>query len=179
MICGNGLMSNQPMIEETIKGDMHYLFEWLSAFNSHLSVELVDDKGNSHIYTWQNDVPLNGNAKTTNTNWFQYQFKNTQGKITRTHSWITDIEISRDNIIAMTKAGRSRWKIENECFNTFKNQGYHVEHNYGHEDKKLSYNMCLLTLLAFYIRQIFELTNDVNQACRISFGSKYHFYCLP
>ncbi len=62
MICGDGLMSNQPMIEETIKGDMHYLFvtkpgnhkylvEWLSTFEQLPSTEVIDDKGNRHIYT--------------------------------------------------------------------------------------------------------------------------------
>jgi hypothetical protein len=29
------------------------------------------------------------------------------------------------------RAGRARWKIENETFNTLKNQGYNFEHNYG------------------------------------------------
>ena len=29
------------------------------------------------------------------------------------------------------RAGRCRWKIENETFNTLKNQGYNFEHNYG------------------------------------------------
>lgn len=187
MICGDGLMSNQPMIEETIAGCMHYLFvakpgnhkylmEWLGAYDELPTTEFTDVKGNSHVYTWQNDVPLNGNEKTINVNWFQYQFKNTKGKITKTHSWVTDIEISKDNVIAMTKAGRCRWKIENECFNTLKNQGYHIEHNYGHGDKNLSYNMYLLTLLAFYFHQIFELTDGVYQACRLSFGSKLHLW---
>ncbi len=187
MICGDGLMSNQPMIEETIKGDMHYLFvakpgnhkylvEWLSTFEQLPSTEVIDDKGNRHIYTWQNDVPLNGKEKTINMNWFQYQFKNIHGKITKTHRWVTDIKMNEDNVTAMTKAGRCRWKIENECFNTLKNQGYHIEHNYGHGDKSLSYNMYLLTLLAFYFHQIFELTDGVYQACRVSFGSKSHLW---
>jgi hypothetical protein len=74
-------------------------------------------------------------------NWFQYQFKNSTGKITKTHSWITDIEMNKTNVIAMTKAGRCRWKIENECFNPLKNQGHHLEHNYGHGDKNLSYKV--------------------------------------
>ena len=187
MICGDGLMSHQPMIEVTTADGMHYLFvakpgdhkyliEWLSAYESLPTIEAVDDKGNTHIYTWQNDVPLNGNAKTINVNWFQYQFKNAKGKVTKTHSWVTDIEINRDNVIAMTKAGRCRWKIENECFNTLKNQGYHLAHNYGHGNKNLSYNMYLLTLLAFYFHQIFELTDGVYQACRVSFGSKVHLW---
>jgi len=123
MICGDGLMSNQPMIEETIAGGMHYLFvvkpgnhkyltQWLSTFDSLPSIESIDDKGNSHRYTWQNDVPLNGNEKTIQVNWFQYQFKNAQGKTTKTHSWVTDIDINKENVIAMSKAGRCRWKIE-------------------------------------------------------------------
>jgi hypothetical protein len=36
--------------------------------------------------------------------------------------------------------------------------------------------MYLLTLLAFYFHQIFELTDGVYQACRVSFGSKSHLW---
>jgi hypothetical protein len=36
--------------------------------------------------------------------------------------------------------------------------------------------MYLLTLLSFYFHQIFELTDGVYQACRISFGSKAHLW---
>jgi len=32
----------------------------------------------------------------------------------------------------LMRGGRARWKIENETFNTLKNQGYHYEHNFGH-----------------------------------------------
>ena len=30
------------------------------------------------------------------------------------------------------QGGRARWKVENETFNTLKNQGDHLEHNFGH-----------------------------------------------
>jgi hypothetical protein len=36
--------------------------------------------------------------------------------------------------------------------------------------------MYLLTLLAFYFHQIFELTDGVYQACRLSFGTKSHLW---
>ena len=36
--------------------------------------------------------------------------------------------------------------------------------------------MYLLTLLAFYFHQIFELTDGVYQACRVSFGFKSHLW---
>ena len=183
MICGDGLMSHQPMIEVVLENGMHYLFvakpgdhkylsEWLDAYNSLPTTEYIDDKGRTHIYTWQNDVPLHGGKNAIQVNWFQYQLKNAKGKITFTNSWVTDIEITEANVERMTKAGRCRWKIENECFNTLKNQGYNLEHNYGHGKQNLSYNMYLLTLLAFFFHQIFELTDGVYQACRVSFGSK-------
>ena len=63
MLCGDGLMSNQPLIEETIAGDMHYLFvakpdnhkylvEWLSAYDALPTTEITDAKGNSRVYSW-------------------------------------------------------------------------------------------------------------------------------
>ncbi len=54
----------------------------------------------------------------------------------------------------LTLIGRSRWKIENETFNTLKNQGYHLEHNYGHGEKYLATNFMLLAFLAFCVDQI-------------------------
>jgi hypothetical protein len=54
----------------------------------------------------------------------------------------------------LVKIGRSRWKIENETFNTLKNQGYNLEHSYGHGKKNLSTNFMLLTFLAFLTDQI-------------------------
>lgn len=52
------------------------------------------------------------------------------------------------------RAGRSRWKIENETFNTLKNQGYHFDHNFGHRTKHLATVLALLMLLAFLVDQI-------------------------
>jgi len=61
------------------------------------------------------------------------------------------------------RGGRCRWKIENEVFNTLKNQGYHIEHNYGHGTKNLSMNFFLFNLLAFFMHQIFELSDGLYQ----------------
>jgi len=38
-------------------------------------------------------------------------------------SWVTDIPISESNLMLLMRGGRARWKIENETFNTLKNQG--------------------------------------------------------
>jgi len=46
-------------------------------------------------------------------------------------SWVTDLRVSKRNVFHLMRGGRARWKIENETFNTLKNQGYNFEHNYG------------------------------------------------
>ena len=42
------------------------------------------------------------------------------------------------NLLRVMRGARARWKIENETFNTLKNQGYHFEHNFGHGYRHLS-----------------------------------------
>jgi len=53
----------------------------------------------------------------------------------------------------LMRAGRTRWKIENETFNTLKNQGYNLGHNYGLGKKNLSAVFTILMMLAFLIDQ--------------------------
>lgn len=92
------------------------------------------------------------------------------------NSWVTDLSVTKGNIKTLVEAGRCRWKNENECFNVMKNHGYYMEHNYGHGKQNLCYNFYLLTLLAFFFHQIFELTDSQYSACRKKFGSKKHLW---
>jgi hypothetical protein len=180
---GDGLMSHQPMIEIALEhnmhflfvakpGDHHYLFDWINAFPALPFREFKDDKQQTHQLFWQNAVPLNGKADTIEVNYIEYRQVNPHGKVTYKNSWVTDIPVTQENVFALGRAGRCRWKIENECFNSLKTQGYEIEHNYGHGQDNLSFNMYLLTLLAFYFHQIFELSDGMYQACRQYYGSK-------
>jgi hypothetical protein len=54
-------------------------------------------------------------------------------------------------------------KIENETFNTLKNQGCHLEHNYGHSAKYLATNFAVLTFLAFLTDQIAQALDSAFQ----------------
>ena len=71
--------------------------------------------------------------------------------------WVTDIELTHETAKIVMKGGRARWKIENETFNTLKNQGYNFEHNYGHGQENLCTNFMYLMMCAFLIDQILEL----------------------
>lgn len=87
-------------------------------------------------------------------------------KATYKGTWITDLELNENNIVFLVKAARNRWKIENEGFNTLKNNGYNLEHNWGHKYDDCPFNFYHLTLLSFYLNQILELTDKLYRYCR-------------
>ena len=91
-------------------------------------------------------------------------------------SWITDLTLTPDNVDDVMRGGRARWKIENETFNTLKNQGYHLEHNYGHGEQNLSVVLALLMLLAFLVDQTQQLCCPVFQAARNKFRTKRYLW---
>ena len=64
-------------------------------------------------------------------------------------SWVTDLRVSTRNVFRLMRGGMvARWKIENETFNTLKNQGYNFEHNYGHGTQNLSVGFATVMMLA-------------------------------
>jgi hypothetical protein len=191
IIGGDDLFSRQPIIKDILGARMHYifvakpdshlyLFEWLTAYPKLNELEIVDTKKDiRHVYKWMNTVPLHGGKEAIDVNYFEYQMytRNKKGKeiIGYKNSWVTDLEITKENIQTLVKGGRSKWKIENECFNTLKNQGYCIDHSYGHGEN-LSFNFYLLTLIAFAFHQVFELTDKLYQTCRVALGSKKNLW---
>ena len=97
-------------------------------------------------------------------------------KGTRHFTWITDITITYSNGYQLMRAGRARWKIENETFNTLKNQGYHLEHNFGHGKEHLSVVFSLLMMLAFLVDQVLEATCQLFQAALKKVGARTRFW---
>lgn len=186
---GDDLFSNQPFIDELKAASISFilvakpsshkiLFEWfteLKQLDGASRIQFTDFKGRQHLYEWVNEIPLNGTKDADQVNFFYYQLTD-KGKITYRNSWVTDIVINEDNVVQLVKGGRARWKIENEAFNTLKNQGYHIEHNFGHGQKNLSMIFFLLNLLAFFVHQILELTDRHYQICRAKFSARKEFW---
>ncbi len=188
VVVADSLYSKQPTIEEigalrmnyvlTAKPEDHKkLMEWVDEMRVLKETKrfVANDGKHVHIYEWINDVPLNDNKKTVMVNYVEYRMEK-GGETTYHNSWVTDLSVSENNVEELVKIGRCRWKIENETFNTLKNQGYHIEHNFGHGAKHLSFNFFLLNLLAFFMHQIFELTYGVYQELRQKFGSKKNLW---
>jgi len=189
IIVADSLYAKQPMIETIVSHGMHYvltakpedhtfLMEWvdgLRPLNEVAHMEYVDHKGRTHVYEWAGEVPLNGSKDAPLVTYFAYWMKD--GARTVYHnSWVSDFPIDDENVEELVRIGRSRWMIENEVFNTVKNHGYHIEHNYGHGVRHLSFNFFLLNMIAFLLHQIFELTDRAYQRLRKNLGSKKNLW---
>ena len=91
-------------------------------------------------------------------------------------SWITDLALHAETVWDIMRGGRARWKIENETFNTLKNQGYHLEHNYGHGEQNLSVVLALMMMLAFLVDQVQQLCCPLFQAAWSKMKTKCHLW---
>lgn len=111
-------------------------------------------------FSYVNNVALNNSHSDIRVNVLVCKITNKKGETTQ-FSWVTDIDLNHNSVKEVMKIGRSRWKIENETFNTLKNQGYHFEHNYGHGKKHLSTVLSYLMLLAFDNDQLIQRCSKV------------------
>ena len=112
----------------------------------------ADEKG-THRFGYTNNLALNSANAEIRVNMLYYQWTDLKG-VTKTFTWITSIGLTKANVFKVMKMGRSRWKIENEVFNTLKNQQYNFEHNFGHGQDNLSTNFAYLMMMAFCVDQI-------------------------
>ncbi len=116
---------------------------------------------------YANKLSLNQGGTDLSTNLLYAICRDSRGKDT-VFTFVTNVGLTKDNVERMLAIGRARWKIENETFNTLKNQGYHFEHNFGHGEKNLCTVMAYLMMMAFWLDQ---LQQAANQTFRTLLGS--------
>lgn len=168
--------ANAPYIIGVKPGDHAFLFAHLHA-NDEAGCTQTDTQvdpatGVLHHFRFHNRVPLNESHPDCLVNVLEYwEIHPTRivkkvervGKV-QYFSWITAFVLTPDNVDAIMRGGRSRWKIENETFNTLKNQGYRLEHNYGHGVQNLSVVLAFLMMLVFLVDQTQQLCCPLFQA---------------
>jgi hypothetical protein len=183
IIIEDALSANAPHIRELKRhklrfilgvkpGDHKYLFAHMTQAETEgrtTEFEFGQD-GVTHRFRFLNDAPLNESNADVCVNFLEYW--ELKGDKTRHFSWITDFTLHRHNAYTLMCGGRARWKIENETFNTLKNQGYHFEHNFGHGKQHLSVVFAMLMMLAFAIDQAQQLACQLFQAAWEKTGSK-------
>jgi hypothetical protein len=165
LLTEDALYANGPNIQQITSSNFSYLLaikpdgnkSLCTAFDHNERVKRYQrtDKGIRHAFEYVNNLPCNSSNADLRVNVLRYEQTDKNGKTTR-FSWVTNLELNHKNLEHIMAMGRCRWKIENETFNTLKNQGYHFEHNYGHGKENLSTVLAYLMLLAFHTDQLIQ-----------------------
>ena len=164
-LLGDDLYSRQPICKLAIKQGYNFIFvakpsshktlyEWIEFLDKNR--ELVKgeqekyEKGKSRIYRYKylNNVTLRESEPSLMVNWYEVEiFDSAKNKVIYQNSFITNHELNDEKIFKMIVSGRTRWKVENESNNILKNQGYNLEHNFGHGQENLAEILLSLKLV--------------------------------
>ena len=158
----------------TCKPDSHKtLYEYIHTPKTHQHTHgKTGDYQRTDRYRWVHEVPLRDHPDALTVNGVEIEIVNPKGKVTYHNAFVTDIKVDQSNIAELAAAGRTRWKIENETFNVLKNQGYHLEHNFGHGKNTLSSVRVVLNLLAFAVHTACDLVETAWRAARARAGTR-------
>lgn len=136
-------------------------------------------KRHVYSYTFMNQVPIRDGDDALLVNWLEVtEVEQKTGKIIYKNSFVTDYDITQDNVDKLALAGRSRWRIENEVNNTLKTKGYRFEHNYGHGKNNLSTVFASMACLAFLYHTVMGLVDSLYIRVRALKGSRMNFFNL-
>jgi hypothetical protein len=186
---GDDLYSCQPVCEAVTAAGGHFLFvckpDSHKTLNEYLTGIALDEhcarhrRGRARFtyrYRWLNGVPLRDGADALAVNWLSIEIVDAAGKTTYRNSFVTDLPVGRETVAELAAAGRARWKIENESFNTLKTKGYNLEHNFGHGHDNLSAVLATLNLLAFSFHTICELAEELWRQATQAQGRRTRFF---
>ena len=164
----DALHANEPMIRllgehrlnfviRVKEGDHKGLFR---QFRTHCRGEVEDASedgraaGRRVRYGW--NLPLTGRPDAARVNMVATT-ETPPGKTEET-TWqfLTDLPVDGSTAAWIAALGRTRWHIENETYQTLKDQdrGVRLERNYGHGHRHLMTHLALSMLLAFQLDQL-------------------------
>lgn len=188
----DSLASNAPHIRDLQEHDFRFilgakesdhksLFEFVDqAVKDGRAVELVlpDEKKEeiTHCFRIVSNAPLNKSNQDIRVTFVEYWEDNPKRKKTLRFSWITDLPVTVDNVYEFMCGARARWKIENETFNTLKNQGYQFGHSFGLGKEHLSEVFVHLMMLAFLVDQIQQLCCPLFNTARKLYRTRRSFW---
>jgi Transposase DDE domain len=178
---GDDLFACQPIAEAVIasggdflftaKPDSHKtLYDFMSGVAlDELQIRRKDGPRTVTItYRWFIGAPLREGKDALDANWIGMTIADGRGKTTYSNAFVTSLPVTRQTVDEIATCARARWKIENESFNILKNNGYHLEHNFGHGKENLAMMFAAMNLLAFAFHTVCDCLEELWIKARLA-----------
>ena len=92
--------------------------------------------------------------------------------MTYRNGFVTDLDVTHDNVAEIAACGRARWRIENKTFNVPETNGYYLEHNFGHGRGSPANLPVVPDLPAFAAHTACDLGDAARQRARRTPGAR-------
>lgn len=193
-LLGDDLYCNHPICETVLKHGYDFIFvckqtshpelyDWVEYLNRVGEVQTLTQfefrgpKRLAYHYRFVNQVPLRGLQPALEVNWCEVTVTDTSNQKTLYHNaFATCHQIDDQNVAEIVRAGRARWKVENEGNNILKTKGYHLEHNFGHGQNHLAELLFCLNLLAYLFHTTLDLVHSSYRAVRSMLVTRQTFF---
>ncbi len=193
-ILGDDLFSHQPFCQLLLDNNLNFvlvckpsshktLYDWIACLEGAGGIKEIKERhwngrhGEIWVYRYVNGVPIRGGKDALDVNWSEITITHeTTGEIIYKNAFITNHLLTAENVRPIVADGRARWKSENEGNNILKNQGYHVEHNFGHGRQHLANFLLTLNLLAFLFHTVLQLVDVKYQLLREELAVRKTFF---
>jgi len=186
---GDDLFACQPICEAVLASGGDFLFtakpqshKALYNFMQGASCEELSQtrkegaKKLAFRHRWFSGAPLREEKPALDVNWLGVTILDAKGKTVYDGAFVTSLAVTRENVAEIAACARARWKIENEGFNVLKNNGYHLEHNFGHGKQNLAMLFCAMNLLAFAMHTACDLLEDLWIKAREAKRARKRFF---
>lgn len=178
-VCGDSLYAGEPMFTACREAGWHYLIRFKAGSIPYLEEEYGNllkkepherkwkEEGKECWYGYVEEIEYEKGHKI---NMIKYK-EETKRKV-KNFCYITDLPVTERNCRKTIEAGRRRWKIENEGFNTQKNGGYCLTHMYS-RNYTAEKNHYYLIQIGHMISQIMELYEKIWKKIKQSREQKH------
>jgi hypothetical protein len=186
---GDDLFACQPICEAVLESAADFLFtakpqshktlyDFMqgAAYDELLQTRREGAKKLTCRYRWFSGAPLREEKPARDVNWLGVTITDAKGKTVYDGAFVTSLVVTPDNVAQIAACARARWKIENEGFNVLKNNGYHLEHNFGHGKQNLAMLFCAMNLLAFAMHTLCDIAETLWIKARYAKRARKRFF---
>jgi hypothetical protein len=188
-VLGDDLYCHQPLCQLLLEQQFNFiltclptshktLYEHLEGLSLPTVIRTKWTGKVEEIYTYRylNRVPLKDGDDALLVNWCELTVTRPNGKVVYQNSWATNHLITNETVIDIVRAGRTRWKVENENNNTLKTKGYNLEHNFGHGKQHLASFLASLNILSLLFHTVLELLDEKYKLLRAHLPTRKTFF---
>ena len=122
------------------------------------------------------DLPLRDGADALRVTWLEVGISRPGGRVTCRNGFVTDLDVTHDNVAEIAACGRARWRIGNGTFNVPETNGYNLEYNFGHGRGGLANLPVVPDLPAFAAHTACDLGDAAWQRARRTLGARKRLF---